>query len=209
MQPYPIEAHANVRAIASSKIREVANAGLGKRDVLPFWFGEPDEVTPEFIRKAANEALANGETFYTHNYGIPELREAIAAYASRLHRPVPMEEIVVTNSGMAAIMLISQALIGPGDRVVAVTPLWPNITSAPRLMGAEIVPVPLEFAKGSDGEWQWSLQVERLLSALTPDTRALYLNAPSNPTGWTLEREGQRAVLERCRRLLAVVSRSR
>jgi aspartate/methionine/tyrosine aminotransferase len=200
MQPYPIEADANVRAIASSKIREVANAGLGKRDVLPFWFGEPDEVTPEFIRTAANEALANGETFYTHNFGISELREAIAAYASRLHRPVPMEDIIVTNSGMAAIMLISQALIGRGDRVVAVTPLWPNITSAPRLMGAEIVRVPLDFARGGDGEWQWSLQLERLLSALTPDTRALYLNAPNNPTGWTLAREGQQAVLEHCRR---------
>ena len=201
MQTYPIEAHANVRAIVSSKIREIANAGLGKADVLPFWFGEPDEVTPEFIRKAANEALIGGETFYTHNAGIPELREAIAAYASRLHRPVSIEEIVITNSGMAAIMMISQALVGRGDRVVAVTPLWPNITSAPRLLGAEIVRVPLDFTKGSEGAWQWSLQVERLLDALTPGTRALYLNCPSNPTGWTIERAEQRVVLEHCRRL--------
>jgi aspartate/methionine/tyrosine aminotransferase len=201
MQPYPIEAHANVRAIASSKIREVANSGLGRRDVLPFWFGEPDELTPEFIRNAATAALAAGDTFYTHNFGNPPLREAIAAYVSRLHGPTPLENVIVTNSGMAALMLVSQALIGRGDRVVAVTPLWPNITSAPRLMGAEIVRVPLEFARDSNGHWQWSLQLERLLEALTPGTRALYLNAPNNPTGWTLDRESQRSVLEHCRRL--------
>ena len=201
MPSYPIEAHANVRAIASSKIREVANAALGKRDVLPFWFGEPDEITPEFIRSAAATALAAGDTFYTHNYGNPPLREAIAAYVSRLHGATPFENIIVTQSGMAALMLVSQALIGRGDRVVAVTPLWPNITSAPRLMGAEIARVPLEFTQGADGHWQWRLELERLLQALTPATRALYLNAPNNPTGWTLDREAQRALLEHCRRL--------
>ena len=91
MSSFPIEAHAQVRAIASSLIREVANAGLGRRDVLPFWFGEPDEVTPQFIRDAATEALARGETFYTHNYGLPALREALAQYVSRLHRAVDPE----------------------------------------------------------------------------------------------------------------------
>jgi aspartate/methionine/tyrosine aminotransferase len=197
---FPIEAHANVRAIASSLIREVANAGLGKRDVLPFWFGEPDEVTPQFIRDAAAEALARGETFYTHNFGLPALREALAAYVSRLHGPVAADEIVVTNSGMSALMLISQALVGRGDRVVAVTPLWPNITSAPRLMGAQIVRVPLEFRIAADGHPRWSLDLERLLAALRPDTRALYLNAPNNPTGWMIDRADQGIVLEHCRR---------
>jgi aspartate/methionine/tyrosine aminotransferase len=102
MTRFPVEAHGNVRAIASSLIREVANAGLGKRDVLPFWFGEPDEVTPQFIREAAARALERGETFYTHNYGLPALREALAAYVTRLHGPVSSDQVVVTNSGMAA-----------------------------------------------------------------------------------------------------------
>jgi aspartate/methionine/tyrosine aminotransferase len=119
---------------------------------------------------------------------------------SGLHGPVAADEVIVTNSGMAALMLISQALIGRGDRVVAVTPLWPNITSAPRLMGAQIVRVPLEFRAGDSAQPQWTLDLDRLIAALTPQTRALYLNAPNNPTGWTLDRAGQRAVLEHCRR---------
>ena len=200
MSDYPIEAHANVRAIASSLIREVANAGLGKRDILPFWFGEPDEVTPAFIRAAANEALEQGDTFYTHNFGMPALREALSNYVTRLHRPVSADEVIVTNSGMSALMLISQALIGPGDRVVAVTPLWPNITSAPRLMGAQVVRVALQFGKNAAGTWQWALDTERLIAALTPGTRALYLNSPNNPTGWTIERSAQEALLAHCRR---------
>jgi aspartate/methionine/tyrosine aminotransferase len=96
-------------------------------------------------------------------------------------------------------MLISQALIGRGDRVVAVTPLWPNITSAPRLMGAEIVRVPLELRTG-EGAPRWTLDLERLLHALTPATRALYLNAPNNPTGWAIDRAAQQTVLDHCRR---------
>jgi len=200
MSDYPIEAHANVRAIPSSLIREVANAGLGKRDILPFWFGEPDEVTPAFIRAAANEALEQGDTFYTHNFGMPALREALSNYVTRLHRHVSADEVIVTNSGMSALMLISQALIGPGDRVVAVTPLWPNITSAPRLMGAQVVRVALQFGKNVAGTWQWALDTERLIAALTPGTRALYLNSPNNPTGWTIERSAQEALLAHCRR---------
>lgn len=200
MSSYPIEAHANVRAIASSLIREVANAGLGKRDVLPFWFGEPDEVTPKFIRDAAHAAMEAGDTFYTHNYGIPDLRQALAKYVSGLHRPVAADDIIVTNSGMSALMLISQALVGPGDRVVAVTPLWPNITSAPRLMGAEIVRVALRFDKRKHDQWEWRLDLDELLTALTPETRALYLNSPNNPTGWTITLEDQKAILDHCRK---------
>ncbi len=75
-----------IRQLPGSKIREVANAGLGRGDVLAFWFGESDEPTPEFVRDAAAESLARGETFYSHNLGLPELREAIARYTSGLHR---------------------------------------------------------------------------------------------------------------------------
>ncbi len=137
-----------VRDLRASKIREVANAGIGREDVLAFWFGEPDEVTPAFIRQAGIDALNAGETFYTHNLGIPELREAIAAYVSRLHRPIGADRVAVTTSGMSALMLATQALIAPRDRVVAVTPLWPNLVEIPKILGADVMCVELTFEAG-------------------------------------------------------------
>jgi len=185
-----------VRALTASKIRELFNAGLGRSDVLPFWVGEPDEVTPEFIRRAGIESIAAGELFYTHNLGIPELRDALAAYVTRLHRATRPESIAVTSAGVNALMLASQLLVDPGDRVVEVVPLWPNLQEIPKILGAEVVTVPLEFAPSG-----WRLDLDRLLAALTPATKALYLNSPNNPTGWTISREAQQAVLARCRSL--------
>src|SRR5438034_7912078 len=77
-----------IAELPGSKIREVANAGLGRNDVLPFWFGESDEATPDFIREAAVRSLHDGETFYAHNLGLPELRAALSGYVSALHGPV-------------------------------------------------------------------------------------------------------------------------
>jgi len=184
-----------VRALMASQIREVANAGLGDPDVLPFWFGEPDEVTPAFICEAAARSLANWETFYSQNFGIPELREAIAAYVTRLHRPTSEGHIAVTASGMSALMLTVEALVAPGDRVVVVTPLWPNLVEIPKILSANVVCVPLAFTAGG-----WTLDVDRLLAALTPATRVVMINSPNNPTGWTIDRAGQQAILAHCRR---------
>jgi len=193
---HDLHARGAVRALVASQIREVANAGMGEADILPFWFGEPDEVTPTYIRDAAVASLAAGETFYTQNFGIAELRAAIAAYVSRLHRPVAADNIAVTASGMSALMLTVEALVSPGDRVVCVTPLWPNLTEIPKILGAEVVRVALEF-----GDKGWTLDTQRLVSALVPGTRALMINAPNNPTGWTLDREAQAAILAHCRAL--------
>ena len=99
---HDLHARRAVRALVASQIREVANAGMGDPDILPFWFGEPDEVTPAYIRDAAIASIAAGETFYTQNFGIPELREAIAGYVTRLHRPVAAGSVAVTSSGMSA-----------------------------------------------------------------------------------------------------------
>jgi len=196
--PNLLTARDAVLRLRGSKIREVANASLGRGDgdVLAFWFGEPDELTPEFIRRAGIAALEAGETFYTHNYGIAELRAALAAYLSGLHRPVAVENIIVTSSGMPALMLVTQALVGPGDRVVEVTPLWPNLVEIPKVLGAQVTCVPLDFAPSG-----WTLNLDRLLAALTPGTRALYINSPNNPTGWTATREVQQKILDHCRRL--------
>ncbi len=196
---FPIEARMPVQALRASRIREVANAGMGRDDVLPFWFGEPDEVTPAFIRDAAKQALDAGDTFYTHNMGTPVLRAAIAAYASTLHRPVSADHIAVTSSGVSALMLVAQLLVNPGDRVVAVTPLWPNLLEIPRILGADVVSVPLQLNTAGDIP-RWELDLDQLLDALQPGTRALLLNSPNNPTGWVISREQQEQVLAHCRK---------
>lgn len=187
-------ARATVQSLGASRIREVANAGIGLADVLPFWFGEPDQETPAFIKEAAKQALDAGDTFYTHNFGIAPLRETIAAYVSTLHRPVDASRVAVTSSGVSALMLIAQTIINPGDRVVAVTPLWPNLVEIPKILGAEVVKVPLQFGK------TWELDVQQLLDALTPDTKAVFLNSPNNPTGWVITKEQQEVILAHCRK---------
>jgi aspartate/methionine/tyrosine aminotransferase len=191
----PLSARAAVRALAASKIRELYNEGVGKHGILPFWVGEPDEPTPEFIRRAGAESIAAGEVFYTHNLGIPELRDALAAYVSKLHGQISSDQIVVTSAGVNALMLASQLLVDPGDRVVEVVPLWPNLQEIPKILGASVATVPLAFSREG-----WKLDLDRLIDALRPGTRALYLNSPNNPTGWVISRDEQRAVLEHCRR---------
>lgn len=184
-----------IEQLPASRIREVANAGIGRDDVLAFWFGESDEVTPEPVRRAAAESLARGETFYAHNLGLAELREALAGYTASLHPALGADRIAVTSSGVSALMLATQLLVGPGDEVVAVVPVWPNLTAQPAILGARVTRVPLAPRDGA-----WALDLERLLAAVTPATRMLLVNAPNNPTGWTLTRAEQQAILDHCRR---------
>lgn len=84
---------------------------------------------------------------------------------------------------MNALMLAAQLVVVAGDRVVAVTPLWPNLVEIPKILGASVETVSLSY-----GERGWTLDLERLLSALTPGTRMLMINSPNNPTGWTMAR---------------------
>lgn len=192
-------ARSAVQAIPASRIREVANAAMGSRDVLAFWFGEPDQSTPAFIREAAKAALDDGHTFYTPNLGLPELRQALAEYIQDLHPQAQVHagRVGVTSSGVSALMLAAQALLSPGDRVVAVVPLWPNLTAIGQVLGAQIDTVALQVdpAKGC-----WRLDPQALIDALTPQTRLLMLNSPGNPTGWVMPKEDLAIVLAHCRR---------
>ena len=191
-----VSARPAVQALESSLIRVVANAGMGRTDVLPFWFGESDQPTADFIREAGMASLARRETFYSQNMGRPYLREALATYLGNLHGiHMSPDRIAAVGSGVNALMLAAQTVISPGDRVVAVTPLWPNITEIPKILGADVVRVPLTVANG-----KWSLNVDRLLAALTPGTRMVIINSPNNPTGWTIEEDEVDAVLAHCRK---------
>lgn len=185
--------------LPASRIREVADAGLGRSDVLAFWFGESDEITPVPVRDAAVTSIEAGETFYSPNLGLPELRAALAAQVSRLHAPpVPIgpERIAVTSSGVSALMLAQQALVEAGDEVVVVVPVWPNLAAQPAILGARVRRVSLQPGAGG----VWSLDLDALLAAVTPATRVLIVNAPNNPTGWTMSRAEQQALLAHCRR---------
>ena len=190
-----------IQNLEESKIREVANAGMDRSDVLAFWFGESDEVTPDFIRQAAIESLQSGETFYSHNLGLPALREAVAQAMAAKHpgasgsAPIGAERVAITSGGVNALMLAVQAVVDAGDEVVAVTPVWPNLTAQPLIMGARVRTVPLRPQAGA-----WTLDLDALLAAITPATKLLIINAPNNPTGWTLSREEQSAILAHCRR---------
>jgi aspartate/methionine/tyrosine aminotransferase len=189
-------ARPSIAGLADSKIRQIADVGMGRPDVLAFWFGESDQPTPQFIRDAAIEALRDGRTFYTQNMGLPPLRAAIAGYVNRLHgSSVAVERIGVTNSGVNALMIAMQSIVSPGDRVVAVTPVWPNIVQIPRILGAEVHDVALEPRAGF-----WHLDLDALLAALTPKTPLLLIASPGNPTGWQIDPEQQARILEHCRR---------
>jgi aspartate/methionine/tyrosine aminotransferase len=108
---------------------------------------------------------------------------------------VAADRIAITSGGVNALMLAVQALVDAGDEVVAVTPVWPNLTAQPLIMGAQLKRVSLRPVNGA-----WTLDLQALLDAVTPDTRLLIVNAPNNPTGWTLTRGEQQAILDHCRK---------
>ena len=185
------------RDLSETPIAEVSMSVFGDPDVVPLWFGESDLVTPDFVRDAAAKGLAAGETFYTWQRGTPEIRAALSAYTERLYGiECSPERVSLTTGGMQAILLVCQLLLDPGDNVVIVSPIWPNITSAAHLVRAETRYVALD--RKPDGTWKLDLQ--KLFDTVNDRTRAIFVNSPGNPTGWTMSTEEQRAVLEFARK---------
>jgi len=182
---------AALEAIESSRIREVSDIGMAMAGVTPLWFGESDIATPDFVRAAAAASLAGGETFYSSNAGIVELRRALARYESGLRgREIGAERIVVTTSGMTAIMLAMETFVEAGDNAIVHTPIWPNCIQTVRIMGAEARLI--ELRHGPDG---WTLDLDALFAMTDERTRAIFVNSPSNPTGWTMSAEDQMRLL--------------
>ncbi len=190
----------NLRAEAqqapTSGIVDVFSYGRNKPGIIPLWVGEGDLPTPSFISDVASLSLKDGETFYTYQRGIPELREAIARYHENVYRkPFDAERFFVTSGGMPAMQIAFRMLCGTGDEVLIPTPAWPNFTGAITIAGARPVSVPMNI--DADG---WHLDFERLEQAITPRTRVIVLNSPSNPTGWTASHDDLRAVLGMARK---------
>ncbi|RWD99983.1 pyridoxal phosphate-dependent aminotransferase [Mesorhizobium sp.] len=186
---------AEARAAPESGIVAVVNHGRLREGLIPLWAGEGDLPTPSFISDAAARGLANGETFYTWQKGIPELRQALARYYARhFGKRLAEEEFIVTASGMHAIQLTIDAIAGSGDEVIYLSPAWPNFAAAAGVAGA--VPVAVTLDQSGNG---WSCDVDKIASAITPRTKALFVNTPSNPTGWTADKETLQAILDLAR----------
>ena len=186
---------AEARAAPESGIVAVVNYGRLREGLIPLWAGEGDLPTPAFITDAASKALAGGETFYTWQRGIPDLRQGLARYYARhFGKTFPEEQFIVTGSGMHAIQMSLTALAGAGDEVIYLSPAWPNFDAAAALSGA--VPVPVTLDHSGNG---WSCDVEKIAAAITPRTKALFINTPSNPTGWTADHETLQAILDLAR----------
>jgi aspartate aminotransferase len=182
--------------IPGSRIVEVSRLAFERPDVDFVCFGESDLPSPALAHEAAVAALEGGETRYCDVRGLPELRHGLAAYLSALHaREVTEDRIQVTASGMTAVAVALAAVVRPGDRVVMHMPLWPNLPNAARLRGAVIDEVALE----ATSEGGFRLDLERL-AARVQGARALVLNSPNNPTGWTASKEELASVLALCRR---------
>lgn len=187
----PLQLRPSLEKIPTSLIREVAHAGMGKEGVIPLWFGEPTVPTPGFICEAACRALAEGDTFYQANLGLPALRSALSAYTNSLYgTSIRAEHVTVTASGMNAIMLAMQSLIDPGDEVVTTGPLWPNLPAVPEILSGVVRTVPLIADTGG-----WRLDLDRLIDACGKRTRVILINSPNNPTGWTMDHQQMRDLL--------------
>jgi aspartate/methionine/tyrosine aminotransferase len=182
---------AEARDAPESGIVEVFNYGRGRPGLIPLWAGEGDLSTPSFIYDAAVKSLADGETFYTYQRGLPDLRAAIARYHQRTFgKDLPPDRFLVTGSGMHAIQTAVRLAAGSGDEVVVPTPTWPNITAAVGVAGGTARPVAMRF--GNEG---WKLDLDLLFDTVGPMTRAIFINSPCNPTGWTATREELAAIL--------------
>lgn len=185
-----------VKAISLGNIANIAKDAFTNKDILPLWFGEGDIKTPDFIGKAIHEAMKAGQTFYSHQNGIPEFRQTLADYLTRLNvKPVAMDRITVTSGGMPAIMLAVQLTVNPGDNVVIIDPVWPNITGIVNLVGGEVKSVAMDL--GDDG---WTLDVEKVSAACDSRTKAIFFASPGNPTGAVLTVEVQKQLLELSRK---------
>ncbi len=151
--------------------------------VLDFALGEPDFDTPPNIQDAAFRAIRAGKTHYTPPAGIPELREAIASHYSSHHGlPTSAAQVVVSNGAKHSIHNALMAVCGPGDEVVIPAPYWVSYSDLVKLTGA--TPVIIETSESSG----FKLTPEQFRAAVTPRTKLLMINSPSNPTGVVYER---------------------
>lgn len=182
-----------IRDMPLENIANIAKQAFSKdSDVIPLWFGEGDVNTPAFISEAVTAAMKAGHTFYSHQNGIPELRQTLATYLSGLNQnPVTPDRITVTSGGMPAIMLAIQLTVNAGDNIIIIDPVWPNITGITKMVGGEVRSVSMDST--DEG---WVLDMNKVEAACDDRTSAIFFASPGNPTGAMLSVEVQKQLLE-------------
>jgi aspartate/methionine/tyrosine aminotransferase len=183
--------------IPHSRIRELAEIAMTMDGVVKLYFGESNLPTPDYIKRAAQKAMADGFTFYTENAGLPSLRKGIARYYQEMHGVEldPACEIVVTASGVQALNLGIRCVLDPDDEALVLTPAWPN--GAANVAMSNGTPVEVPHVLASD---RYQIDFSALEAAVTPKTRLLLYTSPSNPLGWVATVDDQRKLLDFARR---------
>jgi len=184
-------------SVPHSRIRELAEIAMGMDGVLKLYFGESNVPTPDYIKRAAQKAMADGFTFYTENAGLPSLRNSLARYYKEVHGVEldPTAEFVVTASGVQALSLAIRCVIDPGDEALVLTPAWPNGASNVALANG----LAIQIAQPLIGD-RYDIDFTALEAAVTPRTRLLLYTSPSNPLGWVATVDDQRRLLDFARR---------
>jgi len=187
-----MEFAARTEAFERSEIRVMfdlaAEAERNGQDPVRLEVGEPDFDTPAHATEAAFEAARGGATDYTESVGIGPLREAIADRLGEYGLSHGPEEIVVTTGGMEALHVVDLAVVDPGEEVLVPTPAWPNYAIHAALAGGSIRRVPMPPP--------YDLDADRVIAAMGPDTAAVVLTTPSNPTGRVYDPGPIRRVVE-------------
>lgn len=173
------------RAIPPSAIRRFFDIAATMKDVISLGIGEPDFATPAPIIQAGIEALQRGETHYTSNSGLEELRRAIAQQMDMLYGQTynPASEILVTVGVSEALYLAMAALLDPGDEIIIPEPCFVSYGPAAQLVDAVPVTVPTTPETG------FQITAEAIEAAVTERTKVLFLASPNNPTGTVISRE--------------------
>lgn len=179
---------ARMNRMAPSGIRKVNEKALAMErageKVLHFEIGRPDFDTPEYIKKAAEQALAEGKVHYTSNFGLMELRQAIADKLKRENNvDYKASEVLVTVGLSEAVFAVLATILEEGDEILVPDPVWLNYINVPNLLGAKAV------TYGLTEETGFQMDLEEVKAKITPKTRAIVIITPNNPTGGVLSED--------------------
>lgn len=181
--------------MAPSGIRKVNEKALAMErageKVLHFEIGRPDFDTPEYIKKAASQALAEGKVHYTSNFGLTELRQAIADKLKRENNiDYKASEVLVTVGLSEAVFAVLAAILEEGDEILVPDPGWLNYVNVPNMLGAKAVVYGLREETG------YQISLDEIRSKITDKTRAIVIITPSNPTGGVLAEDVLKGLAE-------------